>query len=116
MARAPAAALMVTSFLVLAGCGGSDAGARAEPEPSVSVAETCSAYPGRTAAACEHSYFFCARQAPTSVRRYHDDDGPRLDLVAEEATKAYEEPERRGAFAGCLASMTDAYNRQFGGD
>ncbi len=116
MARAPSAALMVASLLALAGCGGADAGAIAEPEPKVSVAETCSAYPGRTAAACEHSYFSCARQAPKSVRLYHDDGGPRLDLVAEEATRAFEQPERRGAFAGCLASMTDAYNRQFGGD
>jgi hypothetical protein len=117
MARAIAAALTIGSLLVLAGCGGSDAGATSGLEPRVSVAQTCSGYSGRTAAACEHSYYSCAREAPTDARKYHDGVGKRLDLVAAAATKgAYGEPERQGAFAGCLASMTDAYNRRYGGD
>jgi hypothetical protein len=68
-----------------------------------------------TAAACEHSYFSCAREAPRQVRLYHDDEGPRLDVIAEEATfPGRREPARHGAFAGCLAALTDAYNREFG--
>lgn len=101
---------------MLAGCGGSDGPApKPEPVPTSSLAETCAAYSGPTAAACEHSYFSCAREAPREVRLYHDQEGPRLDVVAEEATLgSYGEPARHGAFAGCLAALTDAYNRQFG--